>query len=59
MGLHVWVHFGDMWSCDTSGHQVVFEAVAGDGGGMDIAIDDLLILNGPCPPQGKWALPSI
>uniref|UniRef100_A0A3B3RPL2 MAM domain-containing protein n=1 Tax=Paramormyrops kingsleyae TaxID=1676925 RepID=A0A3B3RPL2_9TELE len=50
---------GDLWRqgrttvlSHDAPYQVVFEAVTGDGVGMDIAIDDLLILNGPCPPQG-------
>ncbi|XP_048866511.1 MAM and LDL-receptor class A domain-containing protein 1 isoform X9 [Brienomyrus brachyistius] len=50
---------GDLWRqgratvlSHDAPYQVVFEAVAGDGVGMDIAIDDLLILNGPCPPLG-------
>ena len=33
--------------------QVIFEAVAGDGREGDIAIDDLTLVNGPCPPQGE------
>ncbi|XP_031666604.1 MAM and LDL-receptor class A domain-containing protein 2 [Oncorhynchus kisutch] len=33
-------------------YQVIFEAVAGDGREGDIAIDDLTLVNGPCPPQG-------
>ncbi|XP_034159304.2 MAM and LDL-receptor class A domain-containing protein 1 isoform X1 [Pangasianodon hypophthalmus] len=35
-----------------SPYQIVFEAVAGEGQVMDIAIDDLSVLNGPCPPHG-------
>ncbi|XP_018613321.1 MAM and LDL-receptor class A domain-containing protein 2 isoform X2 [Scleropages formosus] len=50
---------GDLWrhgrvtvlSYDTP-YQIVFEAETEDGSGRDIAIDDLLMLNGPCPPQG-------
>ncbi|KAJ8011341.1 hypothetical protein DPEC_G00057130 [Dallia pectoralis] len=38
-------------SPDTA-YQVIFEAVAGDGRDGDIAIDDLTLLNGPCPPDG-------
>lgn len=30
----------------------MFEAVAGEGQVTDIAIDDLSVLNGPCPPHG-------
>ncbi|KAI4891478.1 hypothetical protein NFI96_023830, partial [Prochilodus magdalenae] len=34
-------------------YQVVFQAVVGDGQDIkDIAIDDLSVLNGPCPPNG-------
>nr|XP_033506790.1 MAM and LDL-receptor class A domain-containing protein 1 [Epinephelus lanceolatus] len=33
-------------------YQVIFEAVVGDGPRRDIAIDDLIVLNGACPPQG-------
>ncbi|KAM7379552.1 hypothetical protein PAMP_005098 [Pampus punctatissimus] len=33
-------------------YQVIFEAVAGNGLRRDIAIDDLTILNGACPPPG-------
>ncbi|XP_028831425.1 MAM and LDL-receptor class A domain-containing protein 1-like [Denticeps clupeoides] len=50
---------GDLWRhgratvlSPDSPYQVVFEAVVGDGPGRNIAIDDLLILNGPCPPEG-------
>ncbi|KAF3698789.1 MAM and LDL-receptor class A domain-containing protein 1 [Channa argus] len=32
--------------------QVIFEAVVGDGPRKDIAIDDLTVFNGACPPQG-------
>ncbi|XP_032421781.1 MAM and LDL-receptor class A domain-containing protein 1-like [Xiphophorus hellerii] len=35
-----------------SNYQVVFEAIAGDEPMRDIAIDDLIILNGICPPPG-------
>ncbi|XP_053484115.1 MAM and LDL-receptor class A domain-containing protein 2 isoform X3 [Ictalurus furcatus] len=35
-----------------SPYQIVFEAVAGEGQVMDIAIDDLSVLNGRCPPHG-------
>ncbi|KAK3567512.1 hypothetical protein QTP86_019940, partial [Hemibagrus guttatus] len=31
---------------------IVFEAVAGEGQVTDISIDDLSVLNGPCPPHG-------
>lgn len=34
-------------------YQIIFEAVAGEGQVMDIAIDDLSVMNGPCPPHGK------
>ncbi|XP_068593728.1 MAM and LDL-receptor class A domain-containing protein 1 isoform X2 [Cebidichthys violaceus] len=33
-------------------YQVIFEAVVGDGLRRDIAIDDLTVLNGACPPPG-------
>ncbi|XP_077378927.1 MAM and LDL-receptor class A domain-containing protein 1 isoform X1 [Festucalex cinctus] len=33
-------------------YQVVFEAVAGDGLRRDIAIDDMTVQNGACPPEG-------
>ncbi|XP_046883115.1 MAM and LDL-receptor class A domain-containing protein 1-like [Hypomesus transpacificus] len=33
-------------------YQVIFEAVVGEGSQRDIAIDDLTLLNGPCPEQG-------
>ncbi|XP_067330349.1 MAM and LDL-receptor class A domain-containing protein 2 [Channa argus] len=33
-------------------YQVIFEAVVGDGPRKDIAIDDLTVFNGACPPQG-------
>ncbi|KAL0966606.1 hypothetical protein UPYG_G00297350 [Umbra pygmaea] len=33
-------------------YQVIFEAVAGVGTEGDIAIDDLTLLNGVCPPEG-------
>ncbi|KAI5627922.1 MAM and LDL-receptor class A domain-containing protein 1 [Silurus asotus] len=35
-----------------SPYQIGFEAVAGEGQLMDIAIDDLSVLNGPCSPHG-------
>ncbi|XP_050961124.1 MAM and LDL-receptor class A domain-containing protein 2 isoform X2 [Labeo rohita] len=35
-----------------SPYKVIFEAVVGDEQMHDIAIDDLTILNDPCPPQG-------
>ncbi|XP_028283475.1 MAM and LDL-receptor class A domain-containing protein 2 [Parambassis ranga] len=35
-----------------SPYQVIFEAMAGDGLRRDIAIDDLTVLNGACPPSG-------
>ncbi|XP_014854147.1 PREDICTED: MAM and LDL-receptor class A domain-containing protein 2-like [Poecilia mexicana] len=35
-----------------SNYQVVFEAIAGDEPMRDIAIDDLTVLNGVCPPPG-------
>lgn len=42
-------------------YQIVFEAVAGEGQVMDIAIDDLSVMNGPCSPHGKnsWVIPFI
>ncbi|MBN3307353.1 MLRP2 protein, partial [Amia calva] len=50
---------GDLWRhgrvtilSPDSQYQIIFEAVAGEGQNGDIAIDDLLILNGPCPPEG-------
>ncbi|XP_061694563.1 MAM and LDL-receptor class A domain-containing protein 2 isoform X2 [Syngnathoides biaculeatus] len=33
-------------------YQVMFEAVAGDGRKRDIAIDDMTVQNGVCPPEG-------
>ncbi|KAM9349890.1 apical endosomal glycoprotein [Symphorus nematophorus] len=33
-------------------YQVIFEAVVGDDTKRDIAIDDLTVLNGACPPPG-------
>nr|XP_046265191.1 MAM and LDL-receptor class A domain-containing protein 1 isoform X2 [Scatophagus argus] len=33
-------------------YQVIFEAVVGEGPRKDIAIDDLTVLNGACPPPG-------
>ncbi|KAM9718846.1 MAM and LDL-receptor class A domain-containing protein 1 [Menidia menidia] len=33
-------------------YQVIFEAEVGDGQRRDIAIDDLTVLNGECPPTG-------
>ncbi|XP_041849179.1 MAM and LDL-receptor class A domain-containing protein 2 [Melanotaenia boesemani] len=33
-------------------YQVIFEAMAGDGVKRDIAIDDLTVMNGACPPTG-------
>ncbi|XP_018531715.2 MAM and LDL-receptor class A domain-containing protein 1 [Lates calcarifer] len=58
----LWVRRGDQgkhWrhgrvtlnSPDTP-YQVIFEAMVGDGPRRDIAIDDLIILNGACPPKG-------
>ncbi|XP_057713068.1 MAM and LDL-receptor class A domain-containing protein 1 [Corythoichthys intestinalis] len=38
-------------SLDTP-YQVIFEAVAGNGPRRDIAIDDMTIQNGACPPEG-------
>ncbi|XP_075875933.1 MAM and LDL-receptor class A domain-containing protein 1 [Nelusetta ayraudi] len=32
--------------------QVIFEAVVGDETGRDIAIDDYIVVEGSCPPQG-------
>ena len=32
---------------------MIFEAVAGGGSKEDIAIDDLYVLNGACPPEGQ------
>ncbi|XP_069366962.1 MAM and LDL-receptor class A domain-containing protein 2 [Paralichthys olivaceus] len=40
-----------LFSPDTQ-YQVIFEAIAGDGPRRDIAIDDLTVLNGACPPTG-------
>ncbi|MFT7812312.1 MAM and LDL-receptor class A domain-containing protein 2-like isoform X1 [Arapaima gigas] len=48
----LWRHARVTVLSDDTPYQVVFEAVAEDGLGRDIAIDDLLMLNGPCPPQG-------
>ncbi|KAL2097653.1 hypothetical protein ACEWY4_006860 [Coilia grayii] len=33
-------------------YRIIFEAVVGDSSAGDIAIDDLEVLNGPCPPEG-------
>ncbi|KAG7228996.1 hypothetical protein INR49_013229 [Caranx melampygus] len=33
-------------------YQVIFEATVGNGPRRDIAIDDLFVLNGACPPTG-------
>ncbi|XP_044077011.1 MAM and LDL-receptor class A domain-containing protein 1 isoform X2 [Siniperca chuatsi] len=33
-------------------YQVIFEAVVGNGPWRDIAVDDLTVLNGACPPPG-------
>ncbi|XP_071348966.1 MAM and LDL-receptor class A domain-containing protein 2 isoform X2 [Trachinotus anak] len=33
-------------------YQVIFEATVGDGPRRDIAVDDLTVLNGACPPTG-------
>ncbi|XP_019751859.1 MAM and LDL-receptor class A domain-containing protein 2 [Hippocampus comes] len=35
-----------------SPYQVIFEAVTGDGPRRDIAIDDMTVHNGACPPEG-------
>ncbi|XP_041944947.1 MAM and LDL-receptor class A domain-containing protein 2 isoform X2 [Alosa sapidissima] len=50
---------GDLWRhgratvhSPDAPYQIVFEAVVGDGLTGDIAIDDLEILNGPCPLEG-------
>ncbi|KAK1172074.1 MAM and LDL-receptor class A domain-containing protein 2-like isoform X2 [Acipenser oxyrinchus oxyrinchus] len=50
---------GDLWrhgrvtvQSPDSQYQIIFEGVAGTGHEGDIAIDDLLLLNGPCPPDG-------
>uniref|UniRef100_A0AAQ5YK66 MAM domain-containing protein n=1 Tax=Amphiprion ocellaris TaxID=80972 RepID=A0AAQ5YK66_AMPOC len=40
-----------LYSPDTP-YQVVFEAMVGDEPRRDIAIDDLIVLNGACPPTG-------
>nr|XP_057907663.1 MAM and LDL-receptor class A domain-containing protein 1-like [Doryrhamphus excisus] len=40
-----------LFNPDTS-YQVIFEAVTGEATRRDIAIDDLTVLNGACPPEG-------
>lgn len=40
-----------LFSPDTP-YQVIFEAETGDGPRRDIAIDDLIVQNGACPPPG-------
>lgn len=32
---------------------MIFEAVVGNGSRRDIAVDDLTVLNGACPPPGS------
>uniref|UniRef100_A0A8C4IDF4 MAM domain-containing protein n=1 Tax=Dicentrarchus labrax TaxID=13489 RepID=A0A8C4IDF4_DICLA len=49
-GKH-WRH-GRVTLLSPTQYQVIFEAVVGDGPRRDVAIDDLTILNGACPPPG-------
>ncbi|MED6241113.1 hypothetical protein ATANTOWER_028659 [Ataeniobius toweri] len=50
-GTH-WRHGRVTLYSPQSSYQVVFEAIAGNEPMRDIAIDDLTILNGACPPSG-------
>ncbi|KAM8850746.1 MAM and LDL-receptor class A domain-containing protein 1 isoform 2-T2 [Spinachia spinachia] len=50
-GRH-WRHGRVTLLSPSDSYQVVFEAVVGDGPRRDIAIDDLTVLNGACPPPG-------
>ena len=49
---------GDIWNIGrfpftaNSPYQVVFEATVGNGDQGDIAIDDVQIFSGTCPPIG-------
>ncbi|XP_034411292.1 MAM and LDL-receptor class A domain-containing protein 2 [Cyclopterus lumpus] len=61
-GVLLWTRSGDQgkhWRhgrvtlfSPSAPYQVIFEAVVGDGLRRDIAIDDLTVLNGACPPTG-------
>lgn len=42
--------------CFYSVIKVIFEAVVGDETGGDIAIDDYIVVEGSCPPQGWYTL---
>ncbi|TKS79616.1 LDL-receptor class A domain-containing protein 2 Skeletal organic matrix MAM and [Collichthys lucidus] len=53
-GRH-WRHGRVTLLSSNSPYQVIFEAVVGDGPRRDIAIDDLFVLNGACPPPGHFA----
>ncbi|XP_034558606.1 MAM and LDL-receptor class A domain-containing protein 2 [Notolabrus celidotus] len=50
-GKH-WRHGRVTLLSPSSSYQVVFEAVVGEEPLRDIALDDLTVLNGACPPQG-------
>ncbi|XP_076003124.1 apical endosomal glycoprotein-like [Genypterus blacodes] len=50
-GKH-WRHGRVSLSSPDTTYQVVFEAVVGNGTVRDVAIDDLTVLNGACPPPG-------
>ena len=36
--------------------QLLFEAVAGSGERRDVVIDDIIVLDDICPPEGKLSL---
>ncbi|XP_041658947.1 MAM and LDL-receptor class A domain-containing protein 1 [Cheilinus undulatus] len=50
-GMH-WRHGRVTLLSPRDKYQVVFEAVVGDEPWRDIALDDLTVLNGACPPPG-------
>ncbi|CAJ1072730.1 MAM and LDL-receptor class A domain-containing protein 2 [Xyrichtys novacula] len=50
-GKH-WRHGRATLLSPNSQYQVVFEAVVGEKPGRDIALDDLTVMNGACPPPG-------
>ena len=64
VGVRIWSESGDqgnewlivkvaVWS-PLRPFQLSFEGVVGSGGGKgDIAIDDVRLLDGKCPPQGQ------
>ena len=47
------VHICQLFNTDTL-FQIVFEALKGNGYQGDIALDDITITNGACPPPGKY-----